>query len=178
MYAIRSYYGLWYTSDAEVGYFAVSRSFADILLLLYGAIGPLVLSYVSGMTASEDYHPFIGRVCRVSILAFSGIAILIGCAAPRGVPRCSIHPRGARHLPLTRSRDGRGVPVRLTSYNVCYTKLLRERQPIEILFLDQGRERFRQFAFVVVVHPQRHGSKAGFVQEDQQSQSLIITPPP
>ncbi|MBC8351306.1 MAG: oligosaccharide flippase family protein [Planctomycetes bacterium] len=78
--------GVWYTSDAEMGYFAVSRNFADVLLLLYGAVGPLVFSYVSGMTTPDEYHPFIGRVCRVSILAFSGIALLIGCAAPLGVP--------------------------------------------------------------------------------------------
>lgn len=78
--------GVWYTTDAEVGFFAVGRNFADVLLLLYGAVGPLVLSYVSGMSTPDEYHPFIGRICRITMLAFSCLALLIAFAAPLGLP--------------------------------------------------------------------------------------------
>jgi len=76
--------GAWFTNRAEVGLFAVGRSFAEALLLVYGAVGPLIFSYVGGMDHPKDRHLFIGRVCRVSFLVFAVISVGIAIVAPIG----------------------------------------------------------------------------------------------
>jgi O-antigen/teichoic acid export membrane protein len=78
--------GPWFTVTAEVGIFAVGRTFAEALLLIYGAIGPLVFSYVGSMKDSADCHNFISRVCRLSFLLFSGMSVAIALIAPFGIP--------------------------------------------------------------------------------------------
>lgn len=77
--------GVWFTSSSDVGFFAVGRSFAEALLLIYGAVGPLIFSYVGSMDDPKDCHLFIGRVCRLSFLLFSGVSIGIAVVAPIGI---------------------------------------------------------------------------------------------
>lgn len=77
--------GVWFTSSFEVGIFAVGRNFADALLLIYGAIGPLVFSYVGKICTTEARQVFIGRVCRLSFLLFSFVSVCIAIVAPFGI---------------------------------------------------------------------------------------------
>lgn len=78
--------GVWFTTSAEVGFFAMSRVFADALLLVYGAIGPLIFSYVGSMDDPRVFLPFIGRTCRLSFIFFTGLSICIAVFAPIGMP--------------------------------------------------------------------------------------------
>ncbi|NOZ53744.1 MAG: hypothetical protein GXP08_11515 [Gammaproteobacteria bacterium] len=77
--------GVWFTSSAEVGFFAIGRNFADVMLLVYGAIGPLIFSYVGSMNDPKNCHDFIGRVCRLSFFLFSIFSIGIAIIAPTGI---------------------------------------------------------------------------------------------
>ena len=77
--------GAWFTLSAEVGVFAVGRTFAEALLLVYGAVGPLILSYVGSMDDPKDCQLFIGRVCRLSFLLFSVLSVAIALLAPIGI---------------------------------------------------------------------------------------------
>jgi O-antigen/teichoic acid export membrane protein len=77
--------GAWFTTDYEVGHFATGRTFADSLLLIYSAIGPLVFSHVGGINDTETAHKFIGQVGRSSILLFVGCSLVIAAVAPLGM---------------------------------------------------------------------------------------------
>jgi len=78
--------GTWFTTSGEVGVFGVGQTFASALLLVYGAIGPLVFSYVGGMQDPKVHIPFIERTSRVSVLLFLISSFIIAVVAPFGIP--------------------------------------------------------------------------------------------
>lgn len=74
--------GVWFSDSTAVGIFAVGRTVAEAPMLIYGAVGPLVLSYVVGFASKVERHQFIGRVCRISFVAFSVISLGVAAIAP------------------------------------------------------------------------------------------------
>lgn len=78
--------GGWFTSADEVGHFALARVFSDSLLLVLGAAGPLVFSYVGAMDDPKVFRPFIGRASRLSFFLFFALSIPLAAVAPIGMP--------------------------------------------------------------------------------------------
>ncbi len=77
--------GAHFTVASELARFAVARVWSEGVMVIYGAIGPLVMSYVGGMKGEESRR-FIGPVARLSLLIFLGSGALFAAAAPLAVP--------------------------------------------------------------------------------------------
>ncbi len=78
--------GIWFSINEEVGFYTIGQTFAGALLLVYGAIGPMVFSYVGSMDKDAEYKNFIAQVCRISFIVFAVTTIAIAAIAPLVIP--------------------------------------------------------------------------------------------
>ena len=77
--------GPWFVGSYEMGLFAVARIFADCLLLAYGPVGVMVFSFVGGSDEIEKIRLFVEKACRIGVITFSCISVVLAVLAPWGV---------------------------------------------------------------------------------------------
>lgn len=85
---------------SELADFAVSRTLSESIMVVYGAIGPLVLSYVGAMESGAESQAFIGRVARLSTALFVLMAAGLALAAPIALPLLFGHRYADAHVVL------------------------------------------------------------------------------
>lgn len=71
----------WYVSSEDVATYSIARTIGEAIILMYGSVGPLLLSYVAGK--QQDYsHDLLGKTCRITLIMLIPLAIIIAVIAP------------------------------------------------------------------------------------------------
>lgn len=75
----------WYVAASDLAILSIARTLGEAVVLMYGALGPLLMSYTAGKT-KEFSQELLGLSCRLSLIVFVIISFFIVFLAQLVVP--------------------------------------------------------------------------------------------
>lgn len=71
----------WYVSSEDVATYSIARTIGEAIILIYGSVGPLMLSYIAGKEQKYG-HDLVGKTCRITLIFLIPLALIISAGTP------------------------------------------------------------------------------------------------